>query len=538
MFSLFNQQQTFENKINILSKYGFILLFCSSLIIFFVVFKQHGLEIQNDSTSYIRGALNLKAGLGYTHANIPINHYPVGLSYVYYSLMKLFPASVFTVALYLNMALLIAIGIVFKQIMQEVGIAHPIQLAGFIIFYLSPPVITMGAQLLTELPSTLIVMSSTLLMFRLNKKTNVWFYVLLIGIMLGIGILIRFAMIGIIAGFATFQLWAYRNSLKRALFHSALVCLPGIVIIFSYSSYVRWRYHNPSVDRKLIWHPISAQKLIQFLKTPITWLVQYQYNPIAQTIVLGTLALIIVALLWQTTNKKIPQIATRFNHLKENKHAVAMITISLVYCLFITASISLFDGATPVNTRILSPIAVYFYLGITLWLNRIYSISSTKNRSALWCFILAIIIAWPAKTILWQRYKYPQSFNKPYWQNEARFVVNDSATKWVKPHCTIYTNAYPFWQLCNNRSIKKLPDLVYEVQKKVNTHYIDDMVAIRNEITYQNAALFFFYTMPSHSNKTKKMFIDTFFANPTLFKLRYFNKGVFIQANMPPKDSK
>jgi hypothetical protein len=76
------------------------------------------------------------------------------------------------------------------------------------------------------------------------------------------------------------------------------------------------------------------------------------------------------------------------------------------------------------------------------------------------------------------------------------------------------------------------------VQKKVNTHYINDMVAIRNEITYQNAALFFFYTMPSHSNKTKKTFIDTFFANPTLFKLRYFNKGVFIQANMPPKDSK
>lgn len=516
-------------NVNKLTFYAWTIFLSVCIILFYIVFKQHGLEIQNDSTSYIRGALNLKAGLGFTHANVHINHYPVGLSFVYYIIMSLFPVSVFTVALYLNIALLLGIGILFKQIMQTINIAAPIQLAGFAIFFLSPPLLTMGAQLLTELPNTFLITLSTLLLLRSVNKKNVWLYSLSIGIILGAGILIRFAMIGIIAGFAAYQLWVYRNALIKAFVHASLVCLPGILFMLAYSSYVQWRYQKPSVDREWIWHPINKEKLAEFIKTPITWLIQYQYNSIIQTVILGMIALIIIVMLWRTTNKKSNAL---INRIKENYNIMAFVIISIVYCLFIITSISLFDGATPVDTRILAPISIFFYLGIALLLERSYRMSFNKKRTIILCFVLAITLAWPAKTILSQRYKYPQSFNRPYWQNDAQKIVNDTNSQWIRPNCTIYTNAYQFWQLCNNKKVIKLPFHKNEVRKKINTNYLNQMKAIRNEIAQNNAQIFFFYTMPSFASKTRKSFIDSFFADKTLFNHKPFSKGIIIEARV------
>jgi hypothetical protein len=58
------------------------------------------------------------------------------------------------------------------------------------------------------------------------------------------------------------------------------------------------------------------------------------------------------------------------------------------------------------------------------------------------------------------------------------------------------------------------------------------MKAIRNEIAQNNAQIFFFYTMPSFASKTRKSFIDSFFADKTLFNHKPFSKGIIIEARV------
>lgn len=518
---------TTQNKNNI-AYYAWLIFFLATLTIYYIAFKQHGIEIQVDSSAYIRGALSMKEGLGFTHSGELINHFPAGMSFIYFVLMTIFSASIYTVALYLNVVLLACIGILFKRLMQQLNMAEPVQFASFIIFIFSPPVIDMSSKMMTELPTTFLIMLSTVLLLR---KKNTWTNILLIGITLGIGILIRFAMIGVIAGFAAYLFWINRQSIKRAFMYAILVFIPGILISVSYSIYTKWQYHNVAVDRKLIWHPITPKLLSNFIKTPFSWIVQYKYNEPTQVIILGLLTLIISIALWLNTYKPERSGATLFNRIKKNNALMTIIVIPVIYCLFIATSISLFDETTPVDTRILSVISVFFYLGLSYLLQVWYNWSSNIKKSAVLLFFLALVLVWPAQKTLSNRYNYPQAFNKPYWQIEARSIVNETAFKWTKPNCKIYTNSLSFWHICNNKKVIRLPYALSDASQNEKNKFLEKMTLIRNEIINNQAQLIFFASMPANHTKSKIEFFNTFFADTNLFNRIPFNKGVIIEAS-------
>lgn len=509
------------------TRYAWLFLVAGIVLVYAWVLDPIGLEIQYDSAIYIRGALNIQNGLGYTSAGKLINHYPAGMSWLYAVLGELFNNSIYNIAYWTHLFSLLGIGIIFKQLMRLLTISERIQYLGLILFMFSSPVWNCSFRLLTELHALFFLIVCTLLLFQFIKNPKKDGLLFIIGILFGLSLLLRFAMIGLLGGFLLVLLWQAKTDWRKALKHSFYMCLPVVLIFVAYSTYIRLHYEQESIDRVLLWHPIPMDKVVLYLRTPFTWLFELDYTKRRTLFTLfGSAFLLLLGLSWFVYKNKKKESA----FVASNQPIyVAMIIISVIYCLFLALSISLFDWATPLDTRILSPLSIYFYLVNISAFHYLYNQSSLKRVSFAGLLALTIVFNWSATHSFPDRRTTPHMFNHPDWQVVAKAVICDSQEVWLRKDRAIYSNGHYFWRSVDDRYVERIPEIFHYVTNKKNTDIHEDLLSIQQDIANDKAQLVYFYKIRTNINHLPKEKLLSYFSDSSRFEFKDFEKGFIIQ---------
>ncbi|MBU3677965.1 MAG: hypothetical protein FGM54_12400, partial [Chitinophagaceae bacterium] len=155
------------NRMTVISYMAVVVI----TILYAITLRKYGLEIQNDSCSYIRGALNINKGLGFTGGGRYINHFPAGMSILYAFISAACHMTIYKTALICHLCWIAGLGFIFIQLMRILHIADALWPLGLILFLFSPPLWTISSKFLTELPSAFLLGLSTLFLFQfINEK--------------------------------------------------------------------------------------------------------------------------------------------------------------------------------------------------------------------------------------------------------------------------------------------------------------------------------------------------------------------------------
>ena len=483
-----------------------------------------GLEVANDSTVYIRGALNLHQGKGFTMAGSYINHFPVGLSYLYHILLFIFPGSINEIVLGLHFVLLGSLAFGMIYIMRCMHINALLQPLVLLAFLLSVPITDSFTKILTELPFLAVVMMATWPLFRLKPSDNntyIWIY---FGFVWAAGFMLRFAAIGFLAAYVIWPFIVWRNCNVQNAKRVIAMIVPFTLCILAYKWHVSFKYNTSISDRVMQWHPISVEQLIAFPSTLITWLLDYEY--LSKQLVLILVPITGGILLWlfywgyqhkgQTEKLPIPLFPV-------------LGIISAVYCLFLVTSISLFDAWTPVNTRLLSPLAIYFFIGLAYMANWVYK---RMNRPLLCLFLFAVLLCTMSLSSIKKGIrmrKYPEGYNTPYWNITGRQIVNDTTCQWICAKGAIYTNAIPFFIYQNNRAVSNVPFKFSPITKQSNALIEKDIKGMVDTIGLGQAQLVFFSNLPSPPYLFTKDKLLALFSDGQRFRVKQFEQGFVVQ---------
>lgn len=508
-----------------------------AVIFYIVLLMKNGLQVGPDSTVYVRGALNLANGKGYTMGRYFINHFPIGLSLIYAVVIKLFPISIFNAALILNIIWIGLSGLLFNALLKSSGLHWGLQLLGLALFLFSEPFLTMSSRIMTELPTTTILLACTLLFVKQRNSPRFRYAVFLIGCLLGVGLLIRFAMLGFLAAFALLMLWQSGRNWKSGLLNAVVVIAPSILLMLCYSMYVSRVYKISPVNRVLLWHPITLDKLISFFKIPLSWIFNvYHWNtPINGFIIIGLGWMFIHYALSLTGNNK--RINFFFHSVLRNVWFHSIIIITCTYCFFLIVSISLFDADTSIDIRILSPISFLFYWGIALLFNHVYRVSSNSQYNLIGLCILGGLFSHTFPLKAYDIYTNPDEYSTPYWKNDAPLIIDDTTGTWLKPKRTIYTNAVAFWQMHNNKRVYQLPIEQHKMENQTNRDFENELHRLIDKLTHDSAQVVYFYNMPSDTKQDNTVYIRRNFTDSTGLLFVPMKDGIIIRAKINREDS-
>lgn len=508
-----------------------VSLLFSTVVIYALSFNRYGLIVENDSTIYIRGALNLHEGKGFTLAGKYISHFPVGLSYVYHMLMSLFPGTIFSVAFGLHLVLLLVAGFGFIYLMRQLQLHSLVQSITLFAFLFSVPIAETSLRMLSDFPFMCMILLSSLLLLRHIKAPESMSCLWVIGLLLGITYLVRFAALGFLGAFLLipFVLWPtqFKQNIKKAL----ALFIPFLVILLSNKAYVAWKYQTVSVDRVLAWHPMHGSTLMNFPSTLFSWVLNYNNLSQHTTFVVGILLVGIVLALWGVKKKNffIEQTVTSPSmYKKQVMRAFAVICLS--YCLFLIVSISLFDAWTPINTRLLSPLAVYVFLGLGLLLQGVYDQSKYPLLSISLSAALAVLMSLSTiKLIVQARTRIPLGYNAPYWTTTGQEIANNRDGTWLTPQCAVYSNGIAFFAMQNDRMVMDLPYRFSPITQENNTQFQNELNTMLLAIKKGAARLVFFSNLPAPPFKIQEADLLTNFADSTQFEIHAFNQGFVVQ---------
>lgn len=503
-----------------------------TMLVYLFLLNKNGLEIGPDSTVYVRGAMNLAGGEGYTMGRYFINHFPIGLSLIYATMIKLFGVSVFNAALILHILWIGLCGGLFLVLLKRSGIHRAIQPIGVLLFLYSKPFLTMSARIMTELPATLLVLACTVMVVKQKNNSIHRITAFLIGCLLGVGLLIRFAMLGIIMAFMLLMLWQARRNWKTGFINACLVLAPAIFMMLSYSFYVSRVYGAKPVNRVLMWHPISLNNLLSFFSEPLSWLMNINdWQSVINYVLLLVLGLMLV--------HYVKSIVVKGHSVKTVLLAVwrtiwlrIIMIMGGAYGFFLVVSISLFDAATPIDMRILTPISFLFYWSIALLFNHVYGISSYARFTQMGLWILGILFSatfpWLAKNV----YANPQGYSTSFWKNEAPLIIDDTSGVWLKPNRTIYTNALAYWQMHNNKRVFGLPLEQHAALNQNNSKFDLELYQLTQKIIHDSAQVVFFYSIPSDYEEDHSAYIRRHFTDTNRLSLVPMNNGIIIRAKV------
>ena len=513
--------------------YTYLCLFTAMVIalVYAYVLWPFGLEVQNDSCSYVRGALSLQQGLGFTYAGKYLNHFPAGLSVVYASLSSLFHVSIFNVALWFHILCIFLLGLLLKTIFDLIQIAPPLQILGLLLYLFSAPVWNISTKLLTELPSLVLLTACSLLLFRYLKNDRKTVLLPLLGFLLGAGIIFRFAMIGFLAGFLLVVFWQHRFNWRDAILRCIYLALPAIIGVAAYNIYVQLHYQQALQDRMMVWHPISLQQIYFFIRTPFTWFFEVDYTQAKTLFFLFGAGFVLMLMLVVNYNSSQSSNRNQISEFFAQQKSIywAMTTLIIVYIVFLILSVSLFDAATPIDTRILSPLSIYVYLLLLSCFNYLYLHARFKWLAQWSLFGLVCVFNWAATQALPYRHQYPHGYNTPYWHRDAKAIVCDSQEVWLRQHRTIYTNAYYYWRLHDDRPTHKIPQNHNPFTLIKNKHLHNDLLALQNEIANDSAQLVYFNYLKKNTTLPSKQTLLTYFSDSSRFDVVPFEGGFIIQ---------
>ena len=241
-----------------------------------------------------------------------------------------------------------------------------------------------------------------------SHRTPYW--LALTGLLTSLAYLTRYSGLALLATFIVAIFFI--NKTWRARFLSAIIFLAGYIPLV-----LAWSIRNEIVagnatNRSLVWHPVTAEKLQQGLRTFAEFLVPVEgwrsallKTPEVFMVAIVLIAIILLTWLGMHALKLISPLPAGEGLGVRAKSLPFTNTLYIFgYLGAILFSISLFDASTPLKARILAPIYVslLFLLvsaGAWAWTNRLLAGRARAIFSALMIFIFSVSATGAARTV-------------------------------------------------------------------------------------------------------------------------------------------
>lgn len=167
---------------------------------------------------------------------------------------------------------------------------------------------------------------------------------------------------------------------------------------------------------------------------------------------------------------------------------ITCLLFSLAYVLFLYASITFADAATPVDMRLLSPVLLILMIGL---FGMVWSISQIRKKAGVWyAFLLVVALSTLAKapSALHSAaaiQKDGLGYTSRTWQASESKAYIDSLEKDTK----IYTNGWDVFGFLTGKEFTPIPQKISSVTLEENPHYQDEMEILCTDVLERGALL-------------------------------------------------
>ncbi len=459
-----------------------------------------GLGLSDDSIAYIAGARSLLAGQGYREAwlesNQPVTHFPPGFSGTL-ALIGLTGVDPRNGARFLN-ALLFGINAGLLGLlgwrMTKSSVAG-IVLAALFVF--NDSLLRVHAVAMSE-PLFLFFSLCAFLGFDLALTPNPspkgrggsgW--LVATGILTSLAYLTRYSGLALVATFVA-SLVLLNDTWKKRLSSITIFLVSFFPLTLAWSIRNRLEAGN-ATNRALVWHPITADKLEQGLRTFSEFLIpveewRRELFKMPELFFIFILIISLGILVWILFNG-----LRRFFKPDSPLPEIIGFTNGLYifgYLASVLFSISLFDASTPLKVRILAP--VYLPLLLLLihagtWLWKKYKLAGRAIILGLALLIFGVSIVGQARTVT-ELSKGGQGFASFKWYDSKAMAY----LKTLPEDVVIYTNEPGAVYLYTGRGGRVLPERVDPVTGLAWDNFDWGVETVRNDVLSGRAVLVVF----------------------------------------------
>ena len=368
-----------------------------------------GLGLTDDAISYIASSRALLAGQGFTRIWLatglePITHWPPIFSFSLAAISRVLSMDPYRSARFLNILVFGANTAILATLGSKMTRSRLMGVFLAILFLSNSALIRLHAQALSE-PLYLTVSLLAFLAFERafasshRKELHKW--LIFAGFITGISYLTRYAALSLIATFILAIVILCPTWRKR--FTSLVFFFVGV-----FPPIFAWMLRNKIVggsatNRAIRWHPVTLENiergLISFFKVIIP-IPELSYPFLEKPFLLAIIpSLIALALLiWI-----VPLGLKYFIKPEENKQP-EIISFTMALYIFgymgsLLVSLTLFDAATPLNDRILSPVYLAVFILLVYFIHRLFQQGKIVPATILAIFVLSTSLIAQVRTV-------------------------------------------------------------------------------------------------------------------------------------------
>jgi hypothetical protein len=314
-----------------------------------------------------------------------------------------------------------------------------------------------------------------------SQRTNREVWLLLAGLFTGAAYLTRYVGVTLAAAIALAIYATQRDRPWRRVV---------VYLVSSAALPVGWLLRNMAVagvttNRSLGWHPVSFDKIFSAMKVMANWLLPGQVpDPVRIIFVLVLAGGFSVVFIWLWKQDERPQTTE-----------TALFLFIFIYFVFLLFSISVFDAATPLDERVLSPLYLVgglFVLSLVARLVKKMDLGAPLRRG-IWLGLTLFV-----GLTLFRGFKQAaalnldgQGFASSTWQHSELIAWLDT----LPPGTVLYSNELDGIYLLTGQPAYQIPIRWDPVKDEIREDFEDQMLAMYSRLEQESGYLLLFESL-------------------------------------------
>ncbi len=470
----------------------------ASVLMFWITLQGPG--VNPDSTVYLETARNLAAGVGFVAAGETVTHYPPAYPLLL-ALASLNDSNFLGRARFVHVVLFGVVALLFGlTVYVATERSRLATLAGFLLFLSSRSLLTIHSYAWSE-PLFLACTLGGLLLLASHIATPR--RTLLVGgsLLVGSAAITRYVGVVLLAP-TVVGLYLAPGRSRRERLHDILIAL-----LCAGTPLALWLIRNviageTATNRPLAVHPVSLFQLKLMVVSLYNSVLQLDLSAGLKAVTVAIASAAFAAGCWwfvrtRDARPDASAVATAWTLLGS--------AAALAYLAFVVLSISFFDAATSLDTRLLAP-AVLLLLPAMLSVARHAAI--TRARPAIWRGLLAIVVVVSALnlpgTVEWiaETRANGQEYTSTAWRNSPVLKL----VRALPSRLLVYSNDAPAVRFVAERAALMIPLEHVPSTKRSNPRYEAELRAVCRACEADNAVLVWFDSADIWFRETRQRF--------------------------------